>query len=103
VFKTYIEQLQQLSGRKYSNDCRKCGKSNSQSEKGTESQNDFRTQIGKFEPIQSSLNLSSKQNGKFELFLSLSKCSKYQASHVHTKPFKTIPLSFDSNLVTQSL
>ncbi len=27
---------------------------------------------------------------------------KYQASHVHTKLFETIPLSYDSNLVTQS-
>jgi hypothetical protein len=28
---------------------------------------------------------------------------KYQVSHVHVKPFKTIPLSSFSNLVTQSL
>jgi hypothetical protein len=51
VFKTYIEQLQQLSGRKKNNDCRKCVKSNSQSEKGTESQNYFRAQIEQFERI----------------------------------------------------
>jgi hypothetical protein len=38
--------------------------------KGNESQNYFRTQIEQFE--QSSLNLGLKQNGKFELFLSLS-------------------------------
>jgi hypothetical protein len=47
-------------------------KSNSQSEKGTESHNYFRTQIEQFERIDSSLNLGSKQNGKFERFLSLS-------------------------------
>jgi hypothetical protein len=70
VFKTYIEQLQQLSGRKESNDCRKCVKSNSQPEKGTESQHYFRTQIEQFERILSSLNLGSEQNGKFECFLS---------------------------------
>jgi hypothetical protein len=51
VFKTYGEQLQQLSGRKLSNDFRKFGKSNSQSEKGSESQNYFRTQIEQFKPI----------------------------------------------------
>jgi hypothetical protein len=56
-------------------------------------------------------------NRKFERFLSLSirilmsvknqrrvfKNYKYQASQVHIKPCKTIPLSSFSNLVTQSL
>jgi hypothetical protein len=51
VFKTYIEQLQQPLGHKQSNDFRKCAKSNSQSEKGTESQNYLKTQIEQFEPI----------------------------------------------------
>jgi hypothetical protein len=49
MLKTYKEKLQQLPGCKKSNDCRKCVKSNSQSEKGTESQNYFRTQIEQFE------------------------------------------------------
>jgi hypothetical protein len=40
TFRTQMEQYR-----------RKCGKSNSQSEKGIESQNYFRTQIEKFEPI----------------------------------------------------
>jgi hypothetical protein len=47
-------------------------KSNSQLEKGTESQNYFRTHIEQYERILSSLNLGLKQNGKFERFLSLS-------------------------------
>jgi hypothetical protein len=65
----------------------------------------------------SSLKLGSKQNRKYERFLSLSlknlnaceklkkdpKKLKYQASHVLTKTFKITPLSGDSNLVTQSL
>jgi hypothetical protein len=51
VFKTNIEQLQQLSGCKYSNIVENAQKSNSQTEKGTESQNYFRTQIELFEPI----------------------------------------------------
>jgi hypothetical protein len=72
MFKTYTEQLQQLSGCKQSNDCRKCVKSNSQSEQGTESHNYLRTQMEQFERILSSLNLGSKQNRKFECFLSLS-------------------------------
>jgi hypothetical protein len=84
--------------------------SNSQSEKGTESQNYFRTQSN-----QSSLNLALKQIGKCFLSLSIRtsktyqngrltlKMYKYQASHVHTKPFKTIPLSGDSTLATQTL
>ncbi len=42
--KPYIGQLQQLSGHKQSNDYGKCEKSHSQSEKGTASQNYFRTQ-----------------------------------------------------------
>jgi hypothetical protein len=40
--------------------------------KNTDSQNYFRTQKEQFERIHSSLNLGSKQNGKFERFLSLS-------------------------------
>jgi hypothetical protein len=47
-------------------------KPNSQSEKGTESQNYFRMQREQFGRIKSSLNLGSKQNGKFKNFLSLS-------------------------------
>jgi hypothetical protein len=67
VFKTYLEQLQQLSGCKYSNDCRKCVKSNSQSEKGTERQN--QDEIEQFEHMYSILSLGTKQNGKFEFFI----------------------------------
>jgi hypothetical protein len=46
--------------------------SNSQSEKGTDSQDYFTTQRDQFERIESSLKLDSKQNRKFERFLSLS-------------------------------
>jgi hypothetical protein len=51
VFKTYIEQLQQLSGHNRTMIVKKCVKSNSQSEKGTESQNYFMMQIEQFEHI----------------------------------------------------
>jgi hypothetical protein len=43
-------------------------KSNSQSEKGTESQNYFRTQKEQFERIESTLNLGSKQYGNLNAF-----------------------------------
>jgi hypothetical protein len=51
VLKTNIEQLQQLSGCKKSNNVENAQKSKSQSEKGTESQKYFRKQIEQFEPI----------------------------------------------------
>jgi hypothetical protein len=44
---------------------------NSQSEKGTESQNYFRMQIERIEHILSSHKLGLKQNEKFDRFLSL--------------------------------
>jgi hypothetical protein len=50
VFKTYIEQLQQLSGHKQSKDYRKGVISNKQSE-GTESQKYFRMQREQFELV----------------------------------------------------
>ncbi len=38
-----------------------CAESNSQSEKGAKSRNNFRTQIEQYERIESSLKLGSKQ------------------------------------------
>jgi hypothetical protein len=50
-----------------------------------------------FEPQQKNLKCLLKIKGSFF------KNDKYQASHVIIKPFKTVPLSGFSNLVTQSL
>jgi hypothetical protein len=51
-----------------------------------------------FEPMHKNFKCLLKIEGSlFNLIF------KYQVYHVQTKPFKTIPLSCDSNLVTQSL
>ncbi len=50
-----------------------------------------------FEPKHKNFHCLLKIEGSIKIFF------KYQATPVFTKPFKTIPLSGDSNLVTQSL